>query len=60
MLKIRAEAFIVGLFNFYHFTFNLIIIAKMIKLKLTMIKLIYILEVNKIEKRVIKKVMENI
>ncbi len=32
----------------------------MIKLKLTMIKLIYILEVNKIEKRVIKKVMENI
>jgi len=32
----------------------------MIKLKLTMIRLIYILEVNKIEKRVIKKVMENI
>ena len=32
----------------------------MIKLKLTMIKLIYILEVNKIEKRVIKKVMKNI
>ncbi len=30
----------------------------MIKLKLTMIKLIYILEINKIEKRVIKKVME--
>ena len=41
-------------------TFNLIILTKMIKLKLTMIKLIYILEVNKIEKRVIKKVMENI
>jgi len=32
----------------------------MIKLKLTMIRLIYILEVNKIEKRVIKKVMKNI
>ena len=43
MLKIRAEAFIVGLFNF-------IIFGEMIKLKLTMIKLIYILEVNKIEK----------
>ena len=55
MLKIRAEAFIAGLFNF-----NLINIDKMIKLKLTMIKLIYILEVNKIEKRVTKKVMENI
>ena len=33
MLKIRAEAFIVGLFNF-------IIFGEMIKLKLTMIKLI--------------------
>lgn len=43
MLKIRAEAFIVGLFN-------LIILAEMIKLKLTMIRLIYILEVNKIQK----------
>ena len=32
----------------------------MIKLKLTMIKLIYILEINKIEKRVTKNVMENI
>ena len=50
MLKIRAEAFIVGLFNFIYFTFNLIILAKMIKLKLTMIRLIYILEVNKSKK----------
>ena len=58
MLKIRAEAFIVGLFNLI--LLILINIDKMIKLKLTMIKLIYILEVNKIEKRVIKKVMENI
>lgn len=50
MLKIRAEAFVVGLFNFIIFTFNLIILEKMIKLKLTMIRLIYILEVNKIQK----------